>query len=217
MKVRREGRASWGGYAIRPYGRILSPSCRRGGLYGRPSRTAGITGLAVTASRPWRHVSMPPYGVGRGCSRKGRPAGADMQSAPTDVSSPLPVVGAAYMAARAALPESLGLRLPHPGHGGMWACRPTALDGGAAGKAGLFGRICNPPLRRYGALFVGADAHIGPLGNVPSPHRACFKAREKCSPCARGAFPRCGSGLVWDCPAQGACYGAKAVSGTPRS
>ena len=158
--------------------------------------------------------------LGRICNPPLRRYSAGFSQRPlpiTDVSTPVPIVGAAYMAARAALPGSLGLRLPHPGHGGMWACRPTALDGGAAGKAGLFGRICNPPLRRCGALFVGADAHIGPLGNVPSPHRACFEAREKCSPCARGAFSRCGSGLVWDCPVQGACYGAKAVSGMPRS
>ena len=51
-----------------------------------------------------------------------------------------PFVGAGFMPARAAPPEPPGLRSSRPGHGGMWACRPTGFDGGAAGNATLSGR-----------------------------------------------------------------------------
>ena len=37
-------------------------------------------------------------------------------------------------------PGSPGLRATRPGHGGMWACRPTRFGGGAAGNATLSGR-----------------------------------------------------------------------------
>ena len=53
---------------------------------------------------------------------------------------PFPVVGAGFTPARAAPPGPPGSRSTQPGHGGMWACRPTKFGGGAAEIAGLFGR-----------------------------------------------------------------------------
>ena len=56
--------------------------------------------------------------------------------------------------------EPPGARSTEPGHGGMWACRPTAFGGGAAGIEGLFGRPYRPPLRtrlrasRRGGLYA---------------------------------------------------------------
>ena len=42
---------------------------------------------------------------------------------------------AAHCSVRAAPPEPPGLRATHPGHGGMWACRPTPFDGGRGGES----------------------------------------------------------------------------------
>ena len=36
-----------------------------GAAISRPNRTAGIGGLSVNGTGSWRHVGMPPYGVGR--------------------------------------------------------------------------------------------------------------------------------------------------------
>ena len=67
------------------------------------------------------------------------------------------------MAARAAPPELAGFQITEPGQGGMWACRPTAFGGGAAGIAGVFGRICNPPLQTQTLPFPVVGAAISRL------------------------------------------------------
>ena len=46
-----------------------------------------------------------------------------------------------------------GPRSSRPGHGGMWACRPTRFSGGMARIGSVFGRIYNPPLHARTALF----------------------------------------------------------------
>ena len=75
-----------------------APSRCRGAFYMRPDRTAGINGLAVIATRPWRHEGMPPYEAGRGCGGNRGPARADMKSAPTDApAAPSRCRGAFYM------------------------------------------------------------------------------------------------------------------------
>ena len=38
-----------------------------------------------------------------------------------------------------------GLRSTRPGHGGMWACRPTRFCEGSAGIEGVFGRLIAAP------------------------------------------------------------------------
>ena len=75
-----------------------APSRCRGAFYMRPDRTAGINGLAVIATRPWRHEGMPPCEAGRGCGGNRGPARADMKSAPTDApAAPSRCRGAFYM------------------------------------------------------------------------------------------------------------------------
>ena len=59
----------------------------RGGLYGRPGRTAGIGGLSVIAARSWRHVGMPPYEVRRECGNNPKPIRA-AASRPYDAPPP---------------------------------------------------------------------------------------------------------------------------------
>ena len=62
-----------------------------------------------------------------------------------------------------------GPRSSRPGHGGMWACRPTRFSGGMARIGGVFGRIYNPPLhartavsRCRGAFYMRPDCTAGP-------------------------------------------------------
>ena len=160
-----------------------------------------------------------PYGVRRGCGGNWGPARAAIQAAPTDAppirfvgrgahtppnqaagiaglasiaAAAGPLVGAGFMPARAAPPGATGPRSSRPGHGGMWACRPTRFRGGCGGKRnpvradiksaptafggdaagieGLFGRIYNPPLQTYLLPFPVVGAHFI---------------------CARTALPRC--------------------------
>ena len=62
---------------------------------------------------------------------------------------------------------------PHssqPGHGGMWACRPTRFGERAMEIAGLPGRIYNPPLQTHAPPLPVVGAH-------------CI--------CARAALPVC--------------------------
>ena len=128
-------------------------SRRRGGLYGRPDRTPGISGLSVIATQLWRHVGMPPYGVRRGCGGKCRHFGR-ICNPPLQVRSlPFPAVGAHYICARDALPGLSGLRSTGPGRGGMWACRPTRFDEGAAENAGFSGGYS---IRPYGCTSAGS-------------------------------------------------------------
>ena len=111
----------------------------RGGLYGRPGRTPGISGLSVIATQLWRHGGMPPYGVRRGCGGKCRHFGR-ICNPPLQVRSlPFPAVGAHYICARDARPGLSGLRSTGPGRGGMWACRPTRFDEGAVRSGGCSG------------------------------------------------------------------------------
>ena len=91
---------------------------------------------------------------------------------------PLLTVGAHFICARTAPRNHQGPRSSRPGHGGMWACRPTRLGGGAAGIAALLGRIFNPPLQTHlpppltvGAHFICARTaprnHQGPRSSRP--------------------------------------------------
>ena len=52
-----------------------------------------------------------------------------------------PLVGAGFMPARAAPPGATGPRSSRPGHGGMWACRPTAFGEVRQKPEGVLGRI----------------------------------------------------------------------------
>ena len=53
------------------------------------------------------------------------------------------------MAARTAPTGLPGLRSSRPGHGGMWACRPTRFGGGPAGIATIFGRLLAAPTTHH--------------------------------------------------------------------
>ena len=59
----------------RPYGACSTRSVGRG-AHTPPNQAAGITGLAVHETRPWRHVGMPPYGVRRGAAGSSENAAA---------------------------------------------------------------------------------------------------------------------------------------------
>ena len=78
----------------RPYAARSTWSVGRG-AYTPPNQAAGITGLAVIAARPWRHMGMPPYGVRRWCGGNRGRIRADIQSAPTDAHAAFSAVGAA--------------------------------------------------------------------------------------------------------------------------
>ena len=125
----------------------------RGALHMRPCRTAGFTRPSVIAARSWRHGGMPPYGVQRGAAGTARPplrhaidlvrrAGCPHPAKPGRLGRKSRarsggykirpyrpafgfLVGAAGMAARTAPPALAGRRSSQPGHGGLWACRPT--------------------------------------------------------------------------------------------
>ena len=154
-------------------------SRRRGGLYGRPDRTPGISGLSVIATRPWRHAALRG---GRGQKRSAqatrtrqsagrcghaalrRPAGvrremqafrADMQSAPTGALATVSCCrGALYM---------------RPGR----TAGTGAVGEGAAGNGGLLGRIYNPPLRVRSLPFPAVGAHyICARDALPGPARS---------------------------------------------
>ena len=68
-----------------------------------------------------------------------------------------------------------------PGHGGMWACRPTAFGGGAVKIASLSGRPYRPPLQtrlrasRRGGLYARPDCT--PALHAPSPNARIVGAR----------------------------------------
>ena len=137
---------SWRHVGMPPY------SVRRecGGNRG-PARAA--------ASRPYGACST--WSVGRGAHTPPNPARRHRNS------PPFPLVGAASSRpdwvliragvqwfrpawgrasrVRTAPPEPPGLLPSRPGHGGMWACRPTVFDGGAAKSAGLLGRLLAAP------------------------------------------------------------------------
>ena len=51
--------------ASRPYDAPSTRSVGRG-AHTPPKQAAGTTGLTDHVTRPWRHVGMPPYEVGRG-------------------------------------------------------------------------------------------------------------------------------------------------------
>ena len=112
-------RCGTGGHKGRPYG-VSSTRFVGRGAHTPPNQAA----LRGSAGVRWES---------RACSggHKGRP----YMHTP-----PFPVVGAHFICARTALPELTGLRSSGPGHGGMWACRPTRLGGGAVGNGGLRGR-----------------------------------------------------------------------------
>ena len=118
-----------------------APSHCRGAFYMRPDRTAGINGLAVIATRPWRHEGMPPYNVRRWCGGNRGPARADMKSAPTDApAAPSHCRGAFYMRPDRTVGIN-GLAViaaRHRRHEGM---PPYNVRRGAAETAGLPGRI----------------------------------------------------------------------------
>ena len=111
------------------------------GAHTPPNQAAGITGPAVGIAGQFGRIYNPP-----------------LQAYPL----PFSVVGAACMAARTAPAGPPGLRAWQPAPGGMWACRPTALAGGAVGIAGLArADIQSAPTdafaavsRRRGALYM---------------------------------------------------------------
>ena len=119
----------------------------RGAFYMRPDCTAGPPKACEETELPYGRPYRPPlrrvfYLVRRaGCPHPAKPGCRNHQ----------------------------GPRSSRPGHGGMWACRPTRFGGGAAGTAGLFGRIYNPPLhvrtavsRCRGALYMRPRRTAGP-------------------------------------------------------
>ena len=75
-----------------------------------------------------------------GCPHPAKPHRRDQQARNQRRPAADPLVGAAFMAARAAPPELAGFRSRHPGHGGMWACRPTVFGGSAAEIPSHLGR-----------------------------------------------------------------------------
>ena len=115
------------------------------GAHTPPNQAAGITGPAVGIAGQFGRIYNPP-----------------LQAYPL----PFSVVGAACMAARTAPAGPPGLRAWQPAPGGMWACRPTAFDGGAAGIGGLFGRLIAAPTGAPAAVSRRRGGY-----QPPGPHR----------------------------------------------
>ena len=143
----------------------------------RPTRFGeGAAGIGSLFGRPYR----PPLRRGSGLVRRaGCPHPAKLGPGITELAIiatlsgriynpplqthavPVSAVGAHYICAR----DHHGLRAARPGHGGMWACRPTEFDGSAAGIGSLFGRPYRPPLRRGSGLVRRAGCpHPAKLG-----------------------------------------------------
>ena len=146
---------------------------------------------------------MPPYAVGRGAvgiaGLPGRIYNPPLQTRLL----PFPAVGAHCICAHAAPPGSPGLQSSRPGPGGMWACRPTPLAGGAVGIAGLPGRIYNPPLQTRLLPFPAVGAHC-----------ICAHAAPPGSPGLQSSRP--GPGGMWACrapPFGGVRWESRAFSG----
>ena len=131
----------------------------------RPTRFGGgASGSAGLPGRPYRPPLRRAVGPVRraGCPHPAKAGRRNHQASNQRRPAVDPLVGAAFMAARAAPPELPGLRSTEPGQGGMWACRPTRFGGGASGSAGLPGRPYRPPLRRA----------VGPVRRAGCPHPA---------------------------------------------
>ena len=134
--------------------RTASPVCRRlagnhscptGGHKGRPydvPSTRSVGRGAHTPPNQARHQRNPP---------------------------PVPSWGR-LAAARTVPLQPPGPQSTRPGHGGMWACRPTRFGERAMEIAGLPGRIYNPPLQTHAPPLPVVGAH-------------CI--------CARAALPVC--------------------------
>ena len=121
-----------------PNGRRTPPlqenRSRRGALYMRPCPAAATTRAAMSPYPVLGGYIIRPYGGNRRCtlSDRNHRRGAHRASVPSPRSHQ-------------------GLEHNVPGHGGMWACRPTAWVGGAAGGVPrtrrLAGRCGHRPLR----------------------------------------------------------------------
>ena len=149
------------------------------GAHTPPNQAAGITGPAVGIAGQFGRIYNPP-----------------LQAYPL----PFSVVGAACMAARTAPAGPPGLRVSQPGPGGMWACRPTPLAGGAVGIAGLPGRIYNPPLQTRLLPFPAVGAHC-----------ICAHAAPPGSPGLQSSRP--GPGGMWACRPTAFDGGAAGIGG----
>ena len=110
-----------------------------------------------------------------GCPHPAKPHRRDQQARNQRRPAADPLVGAAFMAARAAPPELAGFRSRHPGHGGMWACRPTVLGGSAAEIPSHLGRLSAAPTpatwRRAGCP-TGHAGWYRPAIHAPRPSSA---------------------------------------------
>ena len=113
--VRWETQSCPGGYKIRPYG------LRRG--------CGGNRGLVRAAIQAAPTDAPPIRFVGRGAHTPPNQA-AGIAGLASIAAAAGPLVGAGFMPARAAPPGATGPRSSRPGHGGMWACRPTRFRGG---------------------------------------------------------------------------------------
>ena len=124
--VRWETQSCPGGYKIRPYG------VRRG--------CGGNRGLVRAAIQAAPTDAPPIRFVGRGAHTPPNQA-AGIAGLASIAAAAGPLVGAGFMPARAAPPGATGPRSSRPGHGGMWACRPTAFGEVRQKPEGVLGRI----------------------------------------------------------------------------
>ena len=182
-------------------------SSRRGGLYGCPGRTAGISGLSVIAARPWRHVGMPPYDVRRRCGAKRGLLGR-LIAAPTafggDAAGSAGLLGRPYRPPlRGAFDLVRRAGCPHPAKPGCRdcrACRQRILPlFPAVGVACMAARTALPELvgfrssrPSYGGMGAcrptasggGAAENAGCSGGYAIRPYGCTRAGSRC----RGAL-----------------------------
>ena len=172
----------------------------RGALYMRPTAPPGSPGLQSSHPGPggmWACRPTPLAGGAVGIAGlPGRIYNPPLQTRLL----PFPAVGAHCICAHAAPPGSPGLQSSHPGPGGMWACRPTPLAGGAVGIAGLVGRIYNPPLQTRLLPFPAVGAHC-----------ICAHAAPPGSPGLQSSHP--GPGGMWACRPTPLAGGAVGIAG----
>ena len=110
---------------------------RRGALIGSPVGSTTRFRAAIQAAP----TDAPPIRfVGRGAHTPPNQA-AGIAGLASIAAAAGPLVGAGFMPARAAPPGATGPRSSRPGHGGMWACRPTAFGEVRQKPEGVLGRI----------------------------------------------------------------------------